>query len=149
MRSGLRNYLGFCEVALGSREAGFPPTIDVFLGWSHTPRCVGTFSNYVGHVSSACLAAGVECPSTSHPALCRAKQAIMKRMLFESCEQQFVQHSMLKNMVMTIDTKDIEIETFAMLCLFSYLFLLRVPSEALPVVRGSADGGDVGQSAMV
>ena len=48
MRSGLRNYLGYCEVALGSREAGFPPTIDVFLGWSHTHRCVGTFSNLCG-----------------------------------------------------------------------------------------------------
>jgi hypothetical protein len=148
VKSGVRNYMGYCEVALGSREAGFPPTIDVLLGWSHTHRCVGTFSNYLGHVASACLAIGIDCPSTSHPALCRAKQAIMKRMVFESAEQQFVRHSLLRNMIRAIDKDGIETESFAMLCLFSYVFLLRVPSEALPVVRGSVDCDECAQSVL-
>ena len=90
LQSGWNNYLNYCEIALGSREAGLPPTVDLFLGWSHTHRCVGTFSNYVGHVASACLARGIDCPSTTHPAVVRAKHAIAKRLLFVSAEQGFI-----------------------------------------------------------
>ena len=140
LQSGVNNYLSYCEIALGSREAGLPPTVDTLLGWSHTHRCAGTFSNYVGHVASYCLAVGIECPSTSHPAVCRAKQAIAKRLLFVSPEQRFIQHCMLKNMIRATE-KGLEAEAFAMLCLFYYLFLLRVPSEALPVVRCCKDNG--------
>ena len=145
VQSGWNNYLNYCEVALGSREAGLPPTVDLFLGWSHTHRCVGTFSNYVGHVASACLARGIDCPSTTHPAVVRAKQAIAKRLLFVSTVQGFIKRSMLRSMIGAV-AKGWETETFAMLCLFSYVFLLRVPSEALPVVRCCQGSGEGEQS---
>ena len=145
LKSGLNNYLNYCEVALGSREAGLPPTVDTLLGWSHTHRCAGTFSNYVGHVASACLAVGIECPPTSHPAVCRAKQAITKRLLFVSAEQRCIQHGMLRCMIRATE-KGLETEAFGMLCLLSYLFLLRVPSEALPVVRCCMDSNAGEQS---
>ena len=143
LQSGVNNYLSYCEIALGSREAGPPPTIDTFLGWSHTHRCAGTYSNYVGHVASYCVAVGIECPCTRRPALGRAKIAIAKRLLFESPEQKCIQHCMLKNMIRATE-KGMETYAFAMLCLLSYLFLLRVPSEALPVVRCCKDS-DVGE----
>ena len=145
LKSGLNNYFKYCEIVLGSRGAGLPPTLDLILGWSHTHRCVGTFSNYVGHVASACLAIGLDCPPTTHPAICRAKQAIAKRLLFESLEQRCIQHAMLRCMIRST-RKGWETEAFVMLCLLSYTFLLRVPSEALPVVRCCVDGNPEEQS---
>ena len=49
----------------------------------------------------------------------------------------FIQRSMMRNMVISVE-RNIETLQFAMLWLVSYTFLLRVPSEALPIVRGDA-----------
>lgn len=65
-----------------SKQGLLPPTIHNVLEWSHTFRCVGTFSNYVGHVRTICLAKDLEMPPATHPAIHRAKEAIIKRMLF-------------------------------------------------------------------
>ena len=75
----------------------------------------------------------------------RAKHAIAKRLLFVSAEQGFIKHSMLRSMIRAV-AKGWETEAFAMLCLFSYVFLLRVPSEALPVVRCCQGSGEGEQS---
>ena len=49
----------------------------------------------------------------------------------------FIQGNMVLNMVLAVD-KGIESKCMAMLWLVSYTFLLRVPSEALPMVKGDA-----------
>ncbi len=45
-------------------------------------RCVGTFSNYLTYVRSACLALDIEAPPISDPVFRRAKAAIVKRLVF-------------------------------------------------------------------
>ena len=71
-RSGLRCYMRFSEKAFGCVSDGFPPTIDGILAWSSFFRCVGTFSNYVGHLRSACCAINVDCPEAGDLAIRRA-----------------------------------------------------------------------------
>ena len=131
--------------------------MDGLLEWSNLFRCLGTFANYVGHVRTACVALGLEMPPASDPALQRAKGAIVKRMLFTkrcaavSCvahcfppsacfhrPRMFLQRTHVRNLIAAVAT-GVESEKFAMLWLMAYVFLLRVPSEALPMVRGEAD----------
>ncbi len=119
-RSGLRNWISFSEIALGSSQNGFPPPLDALLEWSHNFRCVGTYSNYLGYLRAACLALDLEMPRADHPAIQRAKTSIVKRMLFRSrclyarspfgisvhvflgCgrPRMFIQRSMVRNLVL-------------------------------------------------
>ena len=78
---GLRNWCEFSEIFYGSSDRGFPPTSEGLLCWSHTFRCVGTFSNYLGYLRNACLALGISAPPVDDPLLRRAKGAIVKRMV--------------------------------------------------------------------
>ena len=137
-RSGIRNWCKFADLALGGASHAFPPTVDAILLWSHTFRCVGTFSNYVGHLRTACLLADVAMPPADHPALQRAKTSVVKRMLHTPRQRLFIQRAMMRNMILSVE-QNIETQSFAMLWLAAYIFLLRLPSEALPMVRG--DGG--------
>ena len=82
MKSGIKNWIEFAEVTLGGKHRAFPPALEDVLVWSNTFRCVGTFSNYLGFLRTACLALDIEPVSASHPALQRAKVAIVKRMLW-------------------------------------------------------------------
>lgn len=49
----------------------------------------------------------------------------------------FIQGNMVLNMILAVE-RGIETKGMAMLWLASYTFLLRVPSEALPMVKGDA-----------
>ena len=69
-----------------------PPTVQNLLEWSHSFRCVGTFSNYVGYLRTICLARDFEMPPAGHPALHRAKASILKRMLFVERRAAMVGH---------------------------------------------------------
>ena len=135
MMSGIRNWIKFMDEVLGNREIAFPPRLEDILTWSHTFRCVGTFSNYLGHLSGACLAMELEMPSTTHPALQRAKAAVIKRMLWTARPRMFIQRYLMRNMVLAV-SRGLETARFAMLWIAAYWFLLRVPSEALPMQRG-------------
>ena len=51
----------------------------------------------------------------------------------------FLQRTMVSAMFERVSTEDrLELEHVAMLLLVTYTFLFRLPSEALPIVRGSA-----------
>ena len=80
--AGVKSWISFAKMRYGREEHLLPPSLDGLLEWSNLLRCLGTFSNYVGHVRTACIAHGLEMPQASHPALQRAKGAIVKRMLF-------------------------------------------------------------------
>ena len=138
-RSGINNWLKFADVALGGRARAFPPTLDAILAWSLTHRCVGTWSNYVGHLRTACLALDMHCPPPGDVAILKAKSAIVKRLMFEPRPKMFLQRSFVLNIMMAAHTKGIGNIQMAMLCLFAYEFLSRVPSEALPVTIASEE----------
>ena len=48
--SGIECYCQFAELMFGSEGAGWPPTVDSLVTWSHTFSCVGTFRNYEGQL---------------------------------------------------------------------------------------------------
>ena len=68
----------------------------------------------------------------SHPSLRRAKNAIAKRRLWKSREPQFIRLSMLQVMVSNLPQQP-EDRELTMLVLAAYVFMLRLPSEALPM----------------
>ena len=150
---GLRHWCEFASAIYGSAERAFPPTIDAIVGWSHTFRCLGTFSNYLGYLRSACLAMDVAAPPTNDPLIRRAKSAIVKRMLWSprrarhctwfpfaclvhTCRpRMFIQRQTVLNMVLAVG-RGLEEQRYAMLWLAAYTFLLRVPSEGFPMCCG-------------
>ena len=71
----------FAEAAFGLVSHGFPPTVEGILVWSTCFRHVGTFSNYLAHLSCACCAIGMHCPQACDPSIRRAKATIVKKMV--------------------------------------------------------------------
>ena len=67
------------------------------------------------------------------PALKRAKTAVLKRGSFIPRQKLFIGRHMVQDIVLNA-TETGRGMAFAMLYLISYVFLLRLPSEALPVV---------------
>ena len=56
-------------------------------------RCLGTFSNYLGHVRGAGHALGLEAPPVGHQAIRRAMSGIAKRQLYEARPKLFLKKS--------------------------------------------------------
>ena len=92
-------------------------------------RCTGTFSNYLSYLRGACHALGVEAPPTDHPALRRAMLAVVKRDLYKARGKMFIDRTYVANLMRAAE-HDSEERRIAMLWLFAYSFLLRLPSEA-------------------
>jgi hypothetical protein len=136
-RSGLRNWIKFVQIASRGNASPFPLVLDHIIAWSHTFRCVATYSNYLGYVRSACLALGVEGPPCGHPAITRAKAAVVKRILFTPRPRMFIQGYLIRQLIVDSEKRQRE-QNMAMLWLAAYTFLLRVPSEALPMAKGDA-----------
>jgi hypothetical protein len=139
-RSGVTLWCSFVKALHGQEEAGWPPRLDDMLAWTHSFTCLGTFCNYEGQVRTAAIALGLPVPAACDPALKRARGAIAKRMLSAPRPKVFLQRSTVFNML-AVDT-----EMLGMLWVASYVFLLRVPSEALPMAKGGE--GVVGQSVL-
>ena len=137
-RSGLRCYMKFAERAYGCVEHGFPPTVEGILAWSCFFKCVGTFSNYVGYLRCACCAINIQCPEAGDAAIQRAKVTILKKMVDSPRPRMFIQRALVRRLIANaFDSPDAM--RFAMLWLAAYVFLLRVPSEALDMKRGGSD----------
>ena len=128
---GIRHWLEFAKKFLGDEKLAFPPQLRDLLAYSHSFRCVGTYHNYVGFVRKAAVALDLPVPPANCEAISHAKAAVLKRQLFTSRPKMFIQSSMVRNLV----ARATDINS-AMLWLASYVFLLRVPSEALPMARG-------------
>ncbi len=90
----------------------------------------------------ACELLGVSIAVFAHPSLRRAKAAIAKRGQFVAREPMFVHMSMLQAMVPLMLQRPAE-RHMLMLILAAYTFLLRVPSEALPMAAHRAPDGRV------
>ena len=131
-RSGMRAWLSFCRGFLGRVGEVFPPEIDDLLAWSRLFRHEKTFGNYVSYVRLACEVVAKPTDVFNHPSLKRAKLAIAKRGLFARRQPRFIQLELVGRMVSRMLVAS-ELLELVMLCGMSYAFLLRVPSEGLPV----------------
>jgi len=56
MNSGVKHWCKYIEIVKGAGAKTFPVRTEDLLGWSLTFRCLGTFSNYLSYVRSACCA---------------------------------------------------------------------------------------------
>ena len=132
--SGLRCWIEFATIVVKLHERdGLPPQPDHLVMWSSTFRFVDTFSNYLGHVATGCDLVKMPADAIRHPLVKRAKRALRCRM-GPPRPKRFIQFGMLKSIVNWFSTNDRLPE--AMLFLTAYVFLLRVPSEALPIAYG-------------
>ena len=93
-----------------------------------------TYSNYLGYVRLGCILVGAADVSSNSPLLRRAKTAIIKKGHFTSREKRFIQLAILDDLMSKAEERFSA--SVAMLYLLAYVFMLRVPSEALPLVVG-------------
>ena len=145
VKSGIRCYLSFAEKFLLKLGKKLPPTVDELLAYSTHFRCRGTFSNYLGYLRVGCLADGESTAAFDDPAVARAKKAVGKRGNFITREKMFVRLADLQRIMESCYIAEEFDERFCMLFLIAYIFLLRLPSEALPIVRGGSGFADYGR----
>ena len=141
--SGMRSYLTFAGLFGCSAGRELPPSVKVLLAWSELFRCAGTFANYLGHVRLGCQLMEVSGDAASDPAMKRAKSSIEKNRAFTPRKRLFLGLDRVRDImsVAYMETSPQAAKQLAMLYLTAYIFLLRVPSEALPIVR--SDGGRI------
>ena len=164
VKSGLRCYSAFARRVLHKSGIGLPPTIDDLLAFSGCFRSAGTFSNYVSYVKVGCLLVGADTSAFYNTALQRAKRSIEKRFGFKKRPKMFVQQNRIKDIMVLCDVEDVDL-SWGMLFLVTYVFLLRLPSEAgwialglpvapalgcvieaLPIARGCIGSASHGQA---
>ena len=141
--SGIRQWRWFAKNVLRISGTPLPPTIDGLLQWSLTFRNNRTFANYVGYVRLACELEGKPLDVFRHSSLARAKEAIKKRRLVARRPATFVGLALLQQLVPLMLHRPVMREML-MLFLAAYIFLLRVPSEGLPLaVHENTDNDEV------
>ena len=104
----------------------------------------GTFSNYVCYVKLGCELAKADCSVFESTALRRATNAVRKRRASRQREPKLIQQHLLARLL-GAERRDGGDDIFAMALLCAYVFLLRVPSECLPIIFA---GGDSSQASL-
>jgi hypothetical protein len=127
----------FPNVSARDGRKYFPPAVPMLLAWSMGFRVRGTFVNYLGYVRTGCLVAGCSVQAFSDPAGQRAKMSIDDSVDFERRPPMLLQQPLVRALVL-LGRERPEFATHSMLFLCTYVFLLRLPSEALPLL---AHGG--------
>ena len=133
-RSALKAWGAFADAALGARGRHLPPSVSGLIAWSHLFRFQKTFTKYIAFVRLGCDISNVPNDATFDPLLERAKQAVKKRE--PAPRPKMAIRVGLVSKLVDLARREGD-ETSAMLYAISYIFLLRVPSEALPLVWDS------------
>ena len=136
-KSGMRFWKWFAGNVLGWRGDVLPPTLDGLLQWSRLFRCHKTFGNYVAYVKLACEIVSAPVDVFSHPSVRRAKMAIEKRRLLAPRKPTWVRLAVLQRIMAAVDGRP-ELRQLSMVFLAAYVFLLRLPSEGLPMAAHAA-----------
>ena len=141
LKCGIRCYASYVDAMAPDMPGYFPPKLDILLSWSTLFRSEGTWANYVGYVRTACILINAPVDVFREPAVKRAKVAIQKRCLFESRPNMFLQaHLVKKIMRWAQKPENLDYRSHSFLYLITYVFLLRLPSEALPLKAGNVVG---------
>ena len=141
LRCGVRCYIGYVDEMQPWGHSYFPPKLNTLLSWSTLFRSEGTWANYVGYVRTACILVGAPVDVFQEPAVKRAKVAIRKRCLFTQREGMFLQAGVVKRLLRWAQKPaNCAFSLHAFLFLITYVFLLRLPSEALPLKAGKVGG---------
>ena len=129
VKSGNRCFQAFALKVLGKTTGFLPPSLDELLAYSVTFRCDETFSNYLTHLKIGCMLESKPIEVFKEGALKRAKNAIRKRRGFRKRSKMFIQHDVVRKLMVQCDVDDVNLQ-WGMLFLITYVFLLRLPSEA-------------------
>ena len=125
--SGVRCYLSFCTL-LG--VAPFPPTMEGVARWSTVFSPGKTFALYVNHLVKACHLMGIDNSWKTDIITALAKglrNKVNPRVRFHN--------SLAPKILDKIIRHETWSSELARLCYVTFLFLLRLPSEALPLTR--------------
>ena len=125
--SGVSCYLSFCAL-LGI--APFPPSADVVARWSAIFAPGKTYSLYLSHLSKACQLMEIDSSWRTDTVRGIAKGLANK----PSLKARF-HNSLTPAILDRLMKKESWDSEFARLCFVSFLFMLRLPSEALPLTR--------------
>jgi hypothetical protein len=147
LKSSLRAYAAF---ALKVRQPALPPTTDLLLSWSCLFRCSGTFTNYLSHLRTACQLAGISTEALHSRLLTKACRAIDKRRGYTPRQPMFIGFELVRRMVeQAASCPRPGARALAMAFLTAYIFLLRMPSECLPIRIASQSTSDEHQQAVL
>lgn len=139
VRSGLQCYIAFMRHIMPGIRRMFPPKAAHLQAWSRLFRCAGTFGNYMSYVRTGCMVLGVDTQVFNDPALRRAKKAVASANAFTTRPRMWIRRGQLEEIMKFADVVR-DFWTCAVLYLLAYVFLLRLPSEALPAVAGKGGG---------
>lgn len=135
--SAVACWQAFARDVLHTGPVCMPPTAEGLTAWSALFANKGTFSNYVGKLKAACELMAVPSDALSAEVIGRCKRSIGKRQVACVAPRPAVQHALLvRLMTCAVNEEDI---VSAMLYCTAYVFLLRVPSEGLPLIKVSAE----------
>ena len=121
------------------RTAPLPPKLEDLQAWSTLFRHEGTFDNYLGYVRKACLLCRVPVDVLSDPAVAKAKEPIRKRGLFAKRPRLWLRRNQVMQVVTWCEQHK-QYKRYGVLYLLTYAFLLRLPSEAVPMTAGRDTG---------
>ena len=138
IKSGIRAFHAFCVGALQMEGEWLPPVAMTLVAWSELFRCCDTYRNYLGYVRFGCTMLGVSTEAFDCRDIKRAQAAIKKRHNFVPRRKYFIQRDVVGKLL-ALTPKGKLLQEYAMLYLLTYVFLLRLPSEALPCTRGSGE----------
>ena len=125
--SGVGCYLSFCSLLA---IAPFPPTSDTVARWSTVFSAGKTFSIYLGHLSKACQLMNIDCSWRNDTIVAIAKGLKNKPMARDKFE-----NSLDPKILDRIVRAETWASEFARICFVTFLFMLRLPSESLPLRR--------------
>ena len=143
--SGLNCYFAFVRSVCGSVDRFFPPRLEWLQCWSMLFRNPKTFSNYLGYVKIGCLMAKADASVFAHPAIVQAKNSVAKEGGFQQRAKMWIRRKRVEEMMRWARSHS-EWRDHTLLFLMTYVFLLRMPSEALPMVVAGGDWQAVAKS---
>ena len=123
--AGIRCWGCFCDVTARPR---FPPTEEGVLAWSSFFGAGRSFKIYVAHLEKACLLLGVDA-SWKSKAVATAGHGLSKAGDRSFSPRPAISRSQLCELVMSRSLQD----DLALIALIGWSFLLRIPSECLPL----------------
>ena len=130
--SGIGCYLAFCSLLA---IAPFPSTTEIVARWRALFKPGKTYSIYLGHLSKACNLMGFD-SSWKNEVI----HAIAKGLKNKPSGKNRFHNSLEPPILDRILRHESWNSEFARLCYVTYLFMLRLPSESLPLTRALADG---------
>ena len=139
-RSALKCWMQFAVTCLGVPEhEELPPSIDGLIVWGRLFKNKDTYANYVSRLRLVCQIAGVCTSAFEDLSLARVKRGIGATAAAPK-PKRFIGQDLLKSLVATALSENDHIQ--ATLYCVCYAFLLRVPSEGLPMVFGGIISSD-------